>query len=154
MNQSATKKRILPMPVFENADQLYACIGGLFEKLKSHPETEETFKTLELTTQFRYTEPTALITLASRNGEQSIHYGECNIEPNVALAMTGDVAHQFWMGELNPMNAIMKRQIVIETGSLIQLMKLTDLTKVGIRNYPEHFKQFIAEQLPRRPASQ
>ena len=48
----------------------------------------------------------------------------------------------------------MKRQIVIETGSLMQLMKLTDLTKVGIRNYPEHFKQFIAEQLPRMPASQ
>lgn len=133
------------MPVFENADQLYACIGGLFEKLKSHPETEATFKTLELTAQFRYTEPDALITLASRNGEPSIHYGACDIKPNVTLAMTGDVAHQFWMGELNPLNAITKRQIVILTGSLMQLMRLTDLTKVGIRNYPEHFKQFRAQ---------
>ena len=126
------------MPVFETAEELYACIGGLFERLKSQAEVQEELASLKLTVRFSYTEPDASITLIAHEGEGVIHYGKCNETPDVELAMTGDIAHHFWMGEVNVMGAITKRQIV-PTGSLSKIMALTPLIKAGIKIYPQHY---------------
>ena len=131
------------MPVFETADQLYTCIGGLFEQMKSHPETQEVLKKLELTVKFTYTEPAGSMTLFAHNGESSIYYGECHQKPDVDLAMTGDVAHHFWLGEINVMGAITRRQIV-PIGSLSKMMMLAPLIKAAIRLYPQHFQEFLS----------
>ena len=133
------------MPIFENADELYACIGGMFEKVKSHPQMKEMWTTLKLAVQFTYTQPEASIMLVSCNGEQSIYYGDCDVKPDIELAMTGDVAHQFWIGEINPMSAIAQRQVVLLGGSLMQIMKLTPMIKLGVQIYPAHYQQFLSE---------
>ena len=130
------------MPVFETAEELYACIGGLFERMKSQAEVQEELASLKLTVRFTYTEPEASITLIAHNGEGVIHYGECNEKPDVELAMTGDVAHHFWLGEINVMGAITKRQIV-PTGSLSKIMALTPLIKAGIQIYPQHYEECV-----------
>ena len=126
------------MPIFETAEELYTCIGGLFERMKSQTQVQEELASLKLTVRFAYTEPEASITLVAHNGEGVIHYGECNEKPDVELAMTGDIAHHFWMGEINVMGAITKRQIV-PTGSLSKIMALTPLIKAGIQIYPQHY---------------
>ena len=128
------------MSVFETAEELYVCIGGLFERMKSQAEVQEELASLKLTVRFTYTEPEASITLTAHNGEGAIHYGECSEKPDVELAMTGDVAHHFWMGEINVMGAITKRQIV-PTGSLSKIMALTPLIKAGIKIYPQHYQE-------------
>jgi hypothetical protein len=132
------------MPVFESTDTLYACIGGLFEEMQSQPQTKELLNALDLTVKFTFTEPEATITMVSQNGEPSIHCGESDEKPEVELAMTGDIAHQFWLGEMNVITAITKQQIV-PTGSLSKIMKLTPLIKAAIRLYPEHCQQFLPE---------
>ena len=126
------------MPVFETAEELYACIGGLFERLQSQAQVQQELSSLKLTVRFAYTEPEASITLVADDGEGAIHYGVCNEKPDVELAMTGDIAHHFWMGEINVMGAITKRQIV-PTGSLLKIMALTPLVKTGIQMYPQHY---------------
>ena len=133
------------MPVFETADELYACIGGLFERLKCQTEVQEELASLKLTVRFAYTEPEASITLVAHDGEGAIHYGECNEKPDVELAMTGDIAHHFWMGEINVMGAITKRQIVL-TGSLSKIMALTPLIKAGIQTYPQHYQEWLGKE--------
>ncbi|MCH8295772.1 hypothetical protein IH992_32235 [Candidatus Poribacteria bacterium] len=130
------------MPIFENADELYVCIGGMFEKVKSHPQIKEMWTTLKLAVKFTYTHPEASIILVSCNGEQSIYYGDCDVKPDIELAMTGDVAHQFWMGEINVMGAIIKRQIV-PVGSLSKILMLKPLIKAVIKIYPAHYQQFL-----------
>ena len=130
------------MPIFETAEELYTCIGGLFERMKSQTQVQEELASLKLTVRFTYTEPEASITLTAHNGEGAIHYGECNEKPDVELAMTGDVAHHFWMGEVNVMGAITKRQIV-PTGSLSKIMALTPLIKAGIKIYPQHYGKCV-----------
>ena len=132
------------MPVFETADELYACIGGLFERLKSQTQVQQELASLQLTVRFAYTEPEASITLIANNDEGAIHYGECDEEPDVELAMTGDIAHHFWMGEINVMGAITKRQIV-PTGSLSKIMALTPLIKAGIKIYPQHYQESLGK---------
>ena len=131
------------MSVFETAEGLYTCIGGLLERMKSHPQTQELLETLELTVRFTHTHPTASMTLIARSGEQSIHYGEREEKPDVELAMTGDVAHQFWMGEINVMGAITKRQIV-PVGSLSKIITLIPLIKAAINVYPQHYQEYQA----------
>ena len=133
------------MPVFETAEELYTCIGGLFERMKSQAQVEQELASLKLTVRFTYTEPEASITLVAHDGEGAIHYGECNEKPDVELAMTGDIAHHFWMGEINVMGAITKRQIV-PTGSLSKIMALTPLIKAGIKIYPQHYQECLGKE--------
>ena len=133
------------MPVFETADELYTCVGGLFERLKSQTHVQEELASLKLTVRFNYTQPAASITLVAHDGEQVIHYGECDEKPDVELAMTGDIAHHFWMGEINVMGAITKRQIV-PTGSLSKIMALTPLVKAGIQIYPQHYQECLGKE--------
>lgn len=132
------------MPVFETADALYTCIGGLFERMESQMQVQQVIASLKLTVRFTYTEPEASITLVAHSGESIIYYGECNEHPDVELAMTGDIAHHFWMGEINVMGAITKRQIV-PTGSLSKIMALTPLIKAGIQIYPQHYQKCLGE---------
>ena len=132
------------MSVFETADELYACIGGLFERLKSQTQVQKELASLNLTVTFNHTEPTSSITLIAHEGENAIHYGECDEKPDVELAMTGDIAHHFWMGEINVMGAITKRQIV-PTGSLSKIMALTPLIKAGIKIYPQHYQESLGK---------
>jgi predicted nucleotidyltransferase len=57
--------------------------------------------------------------------------------------MSGDVAHYFWMGEINVMQAITKQQIVA-SGPLGKIMKLVPLIKAAIKLYPQHYEQCIS----------
>ena len=133
------------MPVFETADELYACIGGLFERTKSQTQVQQELASLKLTVRFNHTQPTASITLVAHDGEQVIHYGECNEKPDVELAMTGDIAHHFWLGEINVMGAITKRQIV-PIGSLSKIMALAPLIKEVIQIYPQHYQECLGKE--------
>ena len=132
------------MPVFETADELYTCIGGLFEQMKSQAQVQRELASLKLTVKFTHTKPEASITLVAHDGEGAIHYGECNEKPDVELAMTGDIAHHFWLGEINVMGAITKRQIV-PIGSLSKIMALTPLIKAGIQIYPQHYQECLGK---------
>lgn len=134
------------MPIFETADQLYTCFGGLLKQMESNPQTQDALKTLELTVKFSFTDPAASMWLVVHRGMQSIHYDECDEKPDIELVMTGDVAHRFWMGEINVMEAITKRQIV-PIGSLSKMMILAPLFKTAIKIYPQHFQEYCAKGL-------
>jgi len=134
------------MPVFKNAAELYTCFGGLLKRMESHIETQNGLKSLELTIRFTFTEPAASMSLILNHGEQFISYGECEDNPDLELAMTGDVAHRFWMGEINVMEAISKRQIVF-VGSLSKMLNLAPLIKEAIKHYPRHFQEYNSKRL-------
>ncbi len=130
------------MPIFETADQLYTCFGGLLERMESHPNTQNVLKTLELTVKFTFSDPSGFMWLVVHCGEQSIYYGEYDEMSDIELAMTGDVAHRFWMGEINVMEAITKRQIV-PIGPLSKMIILAPLIKTAIKIYPQHFQEYL-----------
>ena len=134
------------MPVFETAAQLYTCFGGLLERMESQLETQNRLKSLQLTIRFTFTDPAASMSLIVNHGEQSIFYGECENKPDLELAMKGDVAHRFWMGEINVMEAITKRQIVFD-GSLSKMLNLAPLIKAAIKIYPQHFQEYRTKRL-------
>ena len=131
------------MPVFESAVKLYRCFGGFFELMSNHPQTRWLLQSTELTVRFDFTDPGASITLVARDGEQSVHCGDCGESPDVQMSMSGDVAHRLWMGEVNVMSAILTRKIVAE-GPLNKIMELKPLVKAAIEIYPRHFKECVS----------
>jgi len=127
------------LPVFETADQLYACIGGLFVQMQHDLQTQEQLSELKLSVQFTFLAPEATISVITGNGEQQVKCDAQIENPDVELAMSGDVAHHFWMGEVNVMDAITKR-LIIPVGSLAKIMTLVPLIKATIRLYPQHYQ--------------
>ena len=121
------------MAIFETADQLYGYISELFEEIATLPEAQEALKSLTLSVRFNYTQPDCIMTLTAANGEYTITRGICeDVDPDVELTMTGDVAYKFWTGELNVMGAITTREIGI-IGSLGKVMRLAPLIKTAVR---------------------
>ncbi len=121
------------MAIFEAPDQLYSYISELFEEIATLPEAQAALKSLTLNVRFNYTQPNCTMTLTAANGEYIITQGTCeNIDPDVELTMTGDVAYKFWTGELNVMGAITTREIGI-IGSLGKVMRLAPLIKTAVR---------------------
>ena len=98
------------MPVFEKPEQLYGCIGGLLNKMGADPLVLVELQSLKLKVKFTFHDPESSIFLTVENGAHSIYYGETNQKPDIELAMSGDIAHYFWMGEVNVMQAITKQQ--------------------------------------------
>ena len=127
------------MAIFETADQLYACIGGMFMHLREDKQTQQQLRKQKFRVQFTFSAPTATISLATENGGQAVLFDQRIENPDVELIMSGDVAHYFWMGDINVMEAITKRQIV-PVGSLDRIMTLVPLIKAAIRFYPEHYQ--------------
>ena len=121
------------MAIFETPDQLYSYISELFEEIATLPEAREALKSLMLSVRFNYTQPDCTMTLTAAHGEWTIARGICeDVDPDVELTMTGDVAHKFWTGELNVMGAITTREIGI-IGSLGKVMRLAPLIKTAVR---------------------
>ena len=121
------------MAIFEAPDQLYSYTSELFEEIATLPEARESLKSLTLSVRFNYTAPDCKMTLTATNGEYTIARGACeDIDPDVELTMTGDVAYKFWTGELNVMGAITTREIGI-IGSLGKVMRLAPLIKMAVR---------------------
>ncbi|MBD69908.1 hypothetical protein CMK21_07280 [Candidatus Poribacteria bacterium] len=131
------------MSVFETPDQLYGCVGGLLNKMGEDPIALAELQSLKLKVKFIFHEPESSIFLTVEDGTHSIYYGETCQKPDIELAMSGDVAHYFWMGEVNVMQAITKQQIVA-SGPLGKIMKLVPLIKAAIKLYPQHYEQCIS----------
>ncbi len=121
------------MAIFESSDQLYSYIGELFAEVATLPEIQEGLKALKLSVRFTYSQPDCTMTLTASNGKYTIDCGICeDIDPDVELTMTGDVAYRFWTGELNVMGALTTREIGI-IGSLGKVMQLAPLIKTTVR---------------------
>lgn len=121
------------MAIFETPDQLYSYISELFEEIATLPEAQEVLKSLTLSVRFNYTQPDCTMSLMAANGAYTITRGSCEeVNPDVELTMTGDVAYKFWTGELNVMGAITTREIGI-IGSLGKVMRLAPLIKTAVR---------------------
>src|SRR5690349_1604681 len=85
---------------FASSDDLYEMLGPLFAR-------ENT------TTQWLYTGPEATITMRLADGEPArVDFGPSDLVPEVTLAMDADVAHEFWIGDLNVGVALARGQIV------------------------------------------
>ena len=126
------------MGTFKDADQLYELLGGLFEELTSDENIAEKFAKSALVIRFVYTDPDAEIWLdASKQDPDNLvvvtGLAE-GITAEVEMSMKADIAHQFWLGNVNLMVALTRKQIVAK-GPIPKIMKLLPVLKPAYAVY-------------------
>lgn len=126
------------MAVFTDSEHLYSILVPFFEKLKTDSEIGPKIMASGLIIQFRYTEPEAIITIHCP--DEKVLKGEIEIQPTVTMSMKADTAHKFWLGNLNLMVALTKREIIAK-GPIASTMKLLPI----IKNSYSMYKEFLTE---------
>ncbi len=122
--------------VFKNTDMLYDVLVEFYELLKAHPEIGPKLAQSDLCVQFRYKNPSGVITIDARGDDLKIIQGEFDGVPEVTLSMNADFAHRFWHGKANLVTALTRRQVAAK-GNVPKTIKLLPILKPSYDLYPE-----------------
>ncbi len=125
-----------PSGVFESADVLYDILIEFYELLKETPEIGPKLAQSGLCVQFRYNNPSAIITIDATGDEIQILKGDFDGRPEVTLSMNADFAHKFWHGKANLVSALTRRQVAAK-GNVPKAIKLLPILKPSYALYPK-----------------
>jgi hypothetical protein len=134
------------MGAFRDADHLFRCIGGLFDWAKKNPEVGPKLRKTELVIRMNYKEPDAVMTAdCSKDPKEKGSYinwvrGDGGVKAEVEFFMTADVAHRFWLGKVNLLIALAKKDVVAK-GPIFKVMKILPILSPMYKQYPEVLRQ-------------
>ncbi|UQN09670.1 SCP2 sterol-binding domain-containing protein [Deinococcus sp. QL22] len=114
-----------------DAAQLEQRLVQVFNMVHSSPETDVVLKK-RLSVTFLFLPLDVAVRVDGSNGQAaSITSGnEAKTAPSdLTFQIAGDIAHAFWQGEVNPVQAMMAGQLSIQ-GSLVQALALSPSLKV------------------------
>ena len=127
--------------VFKDAKMLYEILVEFYELLKNHPEIGPKLAQSNLCVQFRYKNPSAVITIDATGDDLKIIQGEFDGQPEVVLTMNADFAHAFWHGKANLVSALTRRQVKAK-GNVPKTIKLLPILNPSYALYPK----FLADK--------
>ena len=123
------------MAYFNDADEVYAYIGKLFEELSEDEELAPKFRKANTIVQYRYRDPDSQITVKLLDGQGGqVDLGETTLEPEVVMSMDADTAHRFWLGNVNVTVALARGQMKAK-GPVAKILKLVPLVKPVFPRY-------------------
>ena len=130
------------MAVFEDAAELYECIGGFFKEAAGNPDMGPKIRESELIITFNYSDPDSQITVDAKNPPAegqffTIITGPSGLSADVTMSMSADVAHRFWFGKVNLVQALSKGDMTAR-GPIPSILKLLPAIKPAYTLYPEY----------------
>lgn len=136
------------MGLFRNAQEVYDCIGKIFEEAISDPEIGPKTKEAGLTIRFNFTDPDSTIYVDFARGE--VFYGDAvpDTTPAIRMEMKADDANKFWLGKLNLVMAMAKAQVKAK-GSVPEMLKMLPLAKPLYARYESTLRASGREDLIR-----
>lgn len=135
------------MAVFKDSKQFYECVGELMNRAAKDPNVGPKIGKSGSIIQFKYSEPEAMTTINARDKATQpgcfidVFHGSSNLAPDIVMSMKADVSHLFWQGKVNLIEAIGKKQMVIEKGSLPKILKLLPAITPLFKLYPVLLKE-------------
>ena len=129
------------MSVFTDSQQIYDTVGELLQRAVRDPDIGPKVARSDTVIQLRYTDPEAQITINARDvptqfgAYADVFLGPCDLQPEVVMSMTGDLAHEFWSGRMNLASALARRQIQA-TGPVIKVLRLVPAIEPLYQQYP------------------
>jgi hypothetical protein len=132
---------------FEDAQEVYDTVGKMFARLVEDEELGPKFRKANTIVQYVYMEPEATITVRLQEDRPGdVDFGETEMEPEVTMRMKADVAHRFWLGEVNVTMAIARGEIKPQ-GPVSKILKLVPLTKPVFPRYRAQLEEDGREDL-------
>jgi len=139
------------MSTFRDTAELYRVMGTLFERLATDGAIAGQLGATGLIIRFRWTDPEGEATIDLRGGVR-FTLGPSELEPQVEMIQSADVAHRFWLGRLNVPAAIASRQVVAR-GSVAKALKLLPAIKPAFSVYPQVLEELGLAHLVREQGS-
>lgn len=127
------------MPVFQSADQLKKILGGFFESLAADSQVGPKLLDSKLVLKFNYREPDAAITIDLRGEKAVITFDDAEKKPDVEMGMKADTAHKFWLGQVNLVIALARREMTAR-GPVPKILKMLPIIKPAYKLYPDYIK--------------
>jgi putative sterol carrier protein len=129
------------MPYFNDAGEVYATIGKLFQDLKDDEELAPKFRQANTIVQYQYREPESRITVKLIEGEDGqVDFGDTVLEPEVVMTMDADTAHRFWLGQVNVTVALARGQMKAK-GPVAKILRLVPLVKPVFPRYRRQLEE-------------
>ena len=123
------------MSYFKDEQEVYENIGKLFVAISEDPELAPKLRKANTIVQYDYRHPDSLITARLKEDEDGrVDFGETDMEPEVVMTMDADMAHRFWLGQVNVTVALARGQIKAK-GPVAKILKLVPLTKPVFPRY-------------------
>ena len=115
------------MPYFQDAEDVYAHLGRLFEDIVADEDLGQRFRGADTVIQIRMRRPDSQVTVKALAEEDlQVDFGVTQLRPEVVLAMDADTAHRFWLGKVNVTVALARGQISAR-GPVAKILKLVPL---------------------------
>jgi len=114
--------------LFRDAQDVYDCIGKIFQEAIADPEIGPKVKEAGLTMRFNFEEPESTIYVDFAQGNVFFGDGVPDTEPSIRFGMKADDANKFWLGKLNLVMAMAKGQVRAK-GSVPEMLKMLPLAK-------------------------
>jgi putative sterol carrier protein len=125
--------------MFHDAQDVYGCIGKIFEEAIADPEIGPKTREAGLTIRFNFTDPDSVIYVDFAQGNVYFGDGVPNTEPAIKMGMKADDANKFWLGRLNLVMAMAKGQVRAK-GSVPEMLKMLPLAKPLYARYEAQLK--------------
>jgi hypothetical protein len=124
------------MPYFKDADDVYANLGFFLRQLAVDPEMTPALKRADTTLQLRMRHPDSTLTMRTPSDDEpaQVDLGDTTLQPEVVLQLDADVAHRFWLGQLNVAVALARGEIRAR-GPVAKVLKIVPLVKPGFTRY-------------------
>ncbi len=125
------------MAFYSDADQLYACIQGLFDRLQAQdPGATDAVLASRLVIRLRCTEPNAEITINGRQRPVQTAFGPSRLRPTLGIELATDTLHRIMLGEQSMKKALANGLLKVH-GPVWKAMALADLFRRGQALYPQ-----------------
>lgn len=134
------------MSVFKDSQQFYDTVGELMVRAKSDPVIGPKIAKSGVIIQFKYTDPDAVTTVDAKNKPSepgvfvTVINGPTNLKPDIEMTMAADVAHQFWQGKVNLVEALARKKILLK-GNQLKVLGLLPAVEPLYKRYPELLKE-------------
>jgi hypothetical protein len=136
------------MPYFKDADDVYANLGLFMRQLAVDPEMTSALKRADTTFQMRMRHPDSVLTMRTPNDEvpAQVDLGDTTLQPEVVLQLDADMAHRFWLGQVNVAVALARGDIRTR-GPVAKVLGLVPLVKPGFPRYRSQLEAAGREDL-------
>ena len=134
------------MGVFQDSNQLYACVGELMDRAKKDARVGPKIAKSGIIIQFRYTQPDAITTVNAKDQPTQagsfvdVIHGPTTLTPDVVMSMKADIAHAFWHGKVNLISALARKEIIAQ-GPIPKILKLLPAVEPLYVQYPALLKE-------------
>jgi hypothetical protein len=130
---------------FADAGDVYATLGTMLEEVVGDEDLGPAFSRADCVVRWVYTSPAAEITAKFVHGEETrVDFGPSDLSPDVTMTMDADIAHRFWLGQVNVALALTRGQIVA-TGPVDRILRLVPLAS---RAFPVYRQLLEAQGRP------